>query len=75
MKRKAISVGHYSHGIDSSRLIFLSDQTPIDPNTGKLAEGDIKVQTQQDFNTLFDILEVAGLRPDDAQIEMIARRT
>ena len=42
MKRKAISVGHYSHGIDSNGLIFLSGQTPIDPNTGKLADGDIE---------------------------------
>ncbi|MDR1291092.1 MAG: reactive intermediate/imine deaminase, partial [Planctomycetaceae bacterium] len=35
--KNAISVGPYSHGIDSDGLIFLSGQTPIDPNTGKLA--------------------------------------
>ena len=65
--KKAISVGPYSHGIDSDGLIFLSGQTPIDPNTGKLAEGDIKAQTQQGFNNLFDVLEAAGIGPDDVQ--------
>ncbi|MDR2785375.1 MAG: Rid family detoxifying hydrolase [Treponema sp.] len=64
---RAVSVGPYSHGIDSNGLIFLSGQTPIDPNTGKLAEGDIKAQTQQDFNNLFGVLEAAGLGPDDVQ--------
>jgi 2-iminobutanoate/2-iminopropanoate deaminase len=65
--KNAISVGPYSHGIDSNRLIFLSGQTPIDLNTGKLVEGDIKAQTQQDFNTLFGVFESAGLGPDDVQ--------
>jgi 2-iminobutanoate/2-iminopropanoate deaminase len=37
----AVAVGPYSHGIDADGLIFLSGQTPIDPKTGKLAEGDI----------------------------------
>jgi 2-iminobutanoate/2-iminopropanoate deaminase len=64
---KATSVGPYSHGIDSNGLIFLSGQTPIDPNTGKIAEGDIKIQTQQGFNNLFGVLETAGLGPDDVQ--------
>jgi 2-iminobutanoate/2-iminopropanoate deaminase len=63
--KKATSVGPYSHGVDSNGLIFLSGQTPIDPNTGKLAEGDIKKQTQQGFNNLFGVLEAAGLGPDD----------
>jgi 2-iminobutanoate/2-iminopropanoate deaminase len=65
--KRAVSVGPYSHGIDSNGLIFLSGQTPIDPNTGKLVEGDVKVQTQQGFNNLFGVLEAAGLRPDDVQ--------
>jgi 2-iminobutanoate/2-iminopropanoate deaminase len=65
--KKATSVGPYSHGIDSDGLIFLSGQTPIDPATGKLAEGDIKAQTQQGFNNLFGVLEAAGLGPDDVQ--------
>jgi 2-iminobutanoate/2-iminopropanoate deaminase len=65
--KKAASVGPYSHGIDSNGLIFLSGQTPIDPNSGKLVEGDIKAQTQQGFDNLFGVLEAAGLGPDDVQ--------
>jgi len=65
--KKAISVGPYSHGIDSNGLIFLSGQTPIDSNTGKLMGGDIKAQTRQSFSNLFGVLEAAGLGPDDVQ--------
>ncbi|MDR2706298.1 MAG: Rid family detoxifying hydrolase [Planctomycetaceae bacterium] len=65
--KNAISVGPYSHGIDSDGLIFLSGQTPINPVTGKLTEGDIKVQTQQGFQNLFNVLKEAGLEPDDVQ--------
>ncbi|MCL2806491.1 MAG: Rid family detoxifying hydrolase [Treponema sp.] len=64
---KAISAGPYSHAIDSEGLVFLSGQTPVDYTTGKIVEGDIKVQTQQCFNNLFDVLEAADLTPDDVQ--------
>ena len=71
MARKAVvsektkPVGPYSPGVDSDGLIFLSGQTPLDTVTGKLVEGDIKVQTQQCFNNLFSVLEAAGLTSDD----------
>ena len=73
MARKAIvsektkPVGPYSPGIDSDGLIFLSGQTPLDNETGKIVEGDVKTQTQQCFNNLFSVLEAAGLTPDDVQ--------
>jgi len=71
MPRKAItskkisSVGPYSHGIDSNGLIFLSGQIPLDPNTGKLIEGDIAAQTKQCFDNAIGVLEEAGLGLDD----------
>ena len=71
MPRKAItskkmtSVGPYSHGIDSNGLIFLSGQIPLDPNTGKLIQGDIAAQTKQCFDNAISILEEAGLGLDD----------
>ena len=64
---KAVSVGPYSHGVDSDGLIFLSGQTPIDPATGKIVEGDFSKQTQQCFNNLFEVLAAAGLTSDDVQ--------
>ncbi len=71
MSRKAITapgaaaIGPYSHGVDSGELIFLSGQTPLDPETGKLLEGGIEAQTQQSFKNLFAVLDAAGLTPDE----------
>jgi len=64
---KIVSVGPYSQGIDSKGLIFLSGQTPIDTNTGKIVDGDIKIQTKQCFKNLFNVLEAAGLTSNDVQ--------
>ena len=35
------AVGPYSHAVRSGGFLFLSGQTPLDPATGKLVEGDI----------------------------------
>ena len=64
---KAVSVGPYSLGIDSNGLIFLSGQTPIDTNTGKMVDGDIKTQTIQCFKNLFNVLEAASLTSNAVQ--------
>jgi len=63
----AVAVGPYSHAVDADGLIFLSGQTPVDPATGKLVEGDIKAQTEQVFKNLFTVLKAAGLNSDDVQ--------
>jgi len=61
----AVSIGPYSHAIDSDGLIYFSGQTPIDPNTGAIISTDIKEQTQQSFMNLFKVLESAGLKSDN----------
>ncbi|MEK1830575.1 Rid family hydrolase [Priestia megaterium] len=48
----AVAIGPYSHAVETGDLIFLSGQTPIDSQTGKLAEGDIVKQTMQCFKNL-----------------------
>lgn len=63
----AVAVGPYSHAVESGDLIFLSGQTPIDSQTGKLVEGDITNQTEQCFKNLFNVLEVTGLTSDDVE--------
>jgi 2-iminobutanoate/2-iminopropanoate deaminase len=63
----AVAVGPYSHAVESGDLLFLSGQTPIDSQTGKLVEGDIIKQTKQCFKNLFNVLEAAGLVPDDVK--------
>lgn len=71
MPRKAFSsptataVGPYSHAIEAGEFVYLSGQTPLDPATGKLAEGDVGVQAAQCFHNLFGVLAAAGCTPDD----------
>lgn len=61
----AVSVGPYSHAVESGDMVYLSGQTPIDPQTGKLVAGDIAKQTAQCFRNLFNVLEAAGLDQGD----------
>jgi 2-iminobutanoate/2-iminopropanoate deaminase len=54
------AVGPYSHAVRAGDLIFLSGQTPLDPATGKLVDGDIAAQTRQVFANLEAVLDAAG---------------
>lgn len=60
----ATAIGPYSHGVDAGELVYLSGQTPINPQTGQLVSDDIALQTEQCFNNLFGVLAAAGLTPD-----------
>jgi len=70
MTRKAITaegaavVGPYSHAVRAGKLVYLSGQTPLDPATGKLLEGDVQAQAAQCFANLFAVLQAGGLTPD-----------
>ena len=63
----ATAIGPYSHAVESGDLIFLSGQTPIDSQTGRIVEGDFSDQTEQCFKNLFKVLEAAGLTPDHVE--------
>ena len=54
------AIGPYSQAIQIGDLLFVSGQVPIDPSTGAMVEGDIKVQAQQSLNNLKAILNAAG---------------
>ena len=54
------AIGPYSQAIQIGDLLFVSGQVPIDPSTGAIVEGDIKVQAQQSLNNLKAILNAAG---------------
>ena len=60
----ATAIGPYSHGIDADPLVVLSGQTPLDPATGRLVEGDVGAQTAQCFANLFAVLAAGGLGPE-----------
>ncbi|MGQ0764811.1 MAG: RidA family protein [Gemmatimonadota bacterium] len=55
------AIGPYSHAVWAGDLLYLSGQTPIDPETGRLVEGDVTTQTHRVFDNLQAVLEDAGL--------------
>lgn len=61
----AVTVGPYAHAIECGDLLYLSGQTPLDPQNGEMVKGDITAQTAQCFKNLFTVLTAAGLTPDD----------
>jgi 2-iminobutanoate/2-iminopropanoate deaminase len=60
------AVGPYSHAVRSGGFLFLSGQTPLDPATGKLVDGDIGEHTRQCLRNLQAVCAAAGGSLDDA---------
>jgi 2-iminobutanoate/2-iminopropanoate deaminase len=54
------AIGPYSQGIRANGLVFCAGQTPIDPETSKLIEGDIAAQTRRVLTNLSAVLDAAG---------------
>ncbi len=57
------AIGPYSQGILASsdaQFIFVSGQLPVDPQTAKLVEGDIKALTKRVIDNMEAILQAAG---------------
>ena len=54
------AIGPYSQAVEINGTLYISGQVAIDPVTGKLVEGDIKVQTQQIMKNIEAILIAAG---------------
>jgi 2-iminobutanoate/2-iminopropanoate deaminase len=54
------AVGPYSQAVEINGTLYISGQIPVNPETGKLAEGDITVQTEQVFRNIAAILDRAG---------------
>jgi len=58
------AIGPYSHAVWAGELLYLSGQTPIDPASGKLIDGDVHAQTLRVFANLRAVLEDSGLSMD-----------
>ena len=54
------AIGPYSQAIEANGMLFISGQLPIDPSTGKFAEGGVTEQTEQIMKNLQAILAEAG---------------
>jgi reactive intermediate/imine deaminase len=53
------AIGPYSQAVLAGATLYLSGQTPLDPATGKLVEGDISAQARQVFENLGAVLAAA----------------
>ena len=60
------AAGPYSHAVVSNGLVFLSGQTPVDPDTGQLVEGSIGDQTRRCLDNLQIVANAAGAQLTDA---------
>jgi len=54
------AIGPYSQAVEINRTLYISGQIPLDPLTGKLVDGDIRIQTEQVFKNIGAILSEAG---------------
>lgn len=73
MKKTVIStekapaaIGPYSQAIEVNGVVYTSGVVPIDPATGLVVEGDIKVQATRVFESMKALLEAAGSDMDQA---------
>ncbi|HET9031612.1 MAG TPA: RidA family protein [Dokdonella sp.] len=55
------AIGPYSQAVQVGNTFYFSGQTPIDPKTGELVEGNISAQATQVFENLKAVLTAAGL--------------
>jgi len=53
------AIGPYSQAIRHNDTVYISGQIPLDPATGDLVNGDIKVQIRQVFENLRAVAEAA----------------
>lgn len=53
------AIGPYSQAVRAGNTLYLSGQTPLDPATGKLVEGDISAQARRVFDNLKAVLAAA----------------
>ncbi len=59
-KNAPAAIGPYSQAIEINGMLFISGQIPINPEIGKVVEGDITVQTEQVMKNIEAILKEAG---------------
>ena len=55
--KTAPAVGPYNHAVRAGDFLFCAGQIPLDPATGSLVTGDIKVQTERVMENIRLILE------------------
>lgn len=55
------AIGPYCHAVQTGNLVFCSGQTPLDPTTMKIVDGDIREQTERALKNIEIVLKGMGL--------------
>lgn len=59
------AIGPYSQAVEVNGMVYTSGVVPINPVTGNVVEGDIKVQATRVFDSMKALLEAAGSSCED----------
>ena len=54
------AIGPYSQGINHNNFVYTSGQIPINPETGKLVQGNFKLEVEQVLNNVDAVLKEGG---------------
>lgn len=60
-ERAPAAIGPYSQAIRFANLLFVSGQIPLDPESGEVVDGDIRVQTERVLGNLEAVIEASGM--------------
>ncbi|AHI05820.1 putative translation initiation inhibitor [Bdellovibrio bacteriovorus W] len=55
------AIGPYSQAIQMGDFVFCSGQVALNPQTGEVFTGDIRIQTEMVMKNVTSVLEAAGL--------------
>ena len=59
-ERAPAAIGTYSQAVKAGRMVFLSGQIPLDPETMQLVGPDVRAQIRQSFENLAAVAEASG---------------
>lgn len=54
------AIGPYSQAVVWNGIAYLSGQIPLDPETNRLVEGDVQIQTERVLENIKAVLEACG---------------
>lgn len=64
-EKAPLPIGPYSQAMKTGAFLFVSGQAPLDPQTKKVVDGDIEIQTKQTMENLKAILAASGMSLDN----------